>query len=209
MEAAGIAPASQPPQALSRRAGVDAFETPCCQAALASLAGRTGSGITANEGATAAARAIECLTRAVVRGYRNTNELRIESALDLLRNRPDFKNLMVELEKKSPPLALSCPQGSDAPTADLSSAGQKRDHHRPVAWRAECDRSTCSPANALPGLARWLDNSAPAREPSCIKIVASPGWAWAMALPGRIATAAVKKRRASARLGARSWFGTL
>ena len=36
-------------------------------------------------------------------GYRNTNELRIESALDPLRDRPDFKKLMAELEKNAPP----------------------------------------------------------------------------------------------------------
>ena len=46
---------------------------------------------------------MEWLGRAVANGYRNTNELRIESALDPLRNRPDFKKLMAELEKNSPP----------------------------------------------------------------------------------------------------------
>ena len=40
---------------------------------------------------------------AVANGYRNANELRIESALDPLRNRPDFKKLMAELEKTAPP----------------------------------------------------------------------------------------------------------
>ena len=43
--------------------------------------------------------ALECLGRAIACGYRNTNELRIEPALDPLRNRPDFKKLMAELEK--------------------------------------------------------------------------------------------------------------
>ena len=42
------------------------------------------------------------LRRAVANGYRNTNQLRIESALDPLRNRADFKKLMAELEKNSP-----------------------------------------------------------------------------------------------------------
>jgi DNA invertase Pin-like site-specific DNA recombinase len=41
---------------------------------------------------------MELLGRAVVNGYRNTDELRIESALDPLRNRPDLKKLMAELE---------------------------------------------------------------------------------------------------------------
>ncbi len=54
-------------------------------------------------GRRAAARAMEWLDRAVASGYRNTNQLRIESALDPLRDRPDFKKLMAELEKNSPP----------------------------------------------------------------------------------------------------------
>ena len=45
---------------------------------------------------------MEWLGRAVANGYRNANELRIESALDPLRDRPDFKKLMAELEKNSP-----------------------------------------------------------------------------------------------------------
>ena len=36
-------------------------------------------------------------------GYRNVNELRIESALDSLRDRTDFNKLVAELDKKSPP----------------------------------------------------------------------------------------------------------
>ena len=55
------------------------------------------------EGEDAAAKAMEWLGRAVAMGYRNTNQLRIESALDPLRNRPDFKKLMAELEKNAPP----------------------------------------------------------------------------------------------------------
>ena len=47
-------------------------------------------------------RAMEWLGRAVALGYRNANEIRIESALDPLRNRPDFKKLMAELEKNAP-----------------------------------------------------------------------------------------------------------
>ena len=46
---------------------------------------------------------MEWLGRAVANGYRNTNQLRIESALDPLRNRADFKKLMAELEKNAPP----------------------------------------------------------------------------------------------------------
>jgi eukaryotic-like serine/threonine-protein kinase len=73
------------------------FEKACSHAALASLAGRAGSGVSAAEGEAAAARAMQWLRRAVAVGYRNTNELRIESALDPLRDRPDFQALMMDL----------------------------------------------------------------------------------------------------------------
>jgi serine/threonine protein kinase/tetratricopeptide (TPR) repeat protein len=79
------------------------IETACCHAALASLAGRAGSGVSAAEGEEAVAKAMERLGRAVASGYRNTNQLRIESALDPLRDRADFKKLVAELEKNSPP----------------------------------------------------------------------------------------------------------
>ena len=46
---------------------------------------------------------MEWLNHAVASGYRNTNQLRIESALDPLRDRADFKELVAELEGKSPP----------------------------------------------------------------------------------------------------------
>jgi tetratricopeptide (TPR) repeat protein len=78
------------------------IETACCHAALAGLAGRSGSGVSAAEGQEAGNKAMEWLHRAVANGYRNTNQLRIESALDPLRNRLDFKKLMTELEKNAP-----------------------------------------------------------------------------------------------------------
>ena len=78
------------------------FESACCHATLAGLAGRSGSGVSPANGEQEAAKAMQYLDRAVANGYRNANELRIESALDPLRNRPDFKKLMAELEKNSP-----------------------------------------------------------------------------------------------------------
>ena len=86
---------------LLSRWGRHVFETACCHATLAGLVGRTGWGVSVAEGEEAAAQAMEWLGRAVADGYRNTNELRIESALDPLRDRPDFKKLMADLEKNS------------------------------------------------------------------------------------------------------------
>jgi hypothetical protein len=73
------------------------FERACCHAALARLAGRVGTGVSAAEDEAAAARAMEWLRRAVAMGYRNVDELRIESALDPLRSRDDFRLLMMDL----------------------------------------------------------------------------------------------------------------
>jgi tetratricopeptide (TPR) repeat protein len=78
------------------------IETAGCHAALASLAGRTGSGVSAVEGQTEADHAMERLGRAVAKGYRNVNAIRIESAFDSLRNREDFKKLMKELQATAP-----------------------------------------------------------------------------------------------------------
>ena len=78
------------------------FQKACCHAALAGLAGQPESRISAGEGEEAAAKAMDCLSRAVADGYRNVHEVRIETALDPLRDRQDFKKLMAELEKKFP-----------------------------------------------------------------------------------------------------------
>ena len=84
--------------------GSDLFETACCHAALAGLAGRAGSGVSLQpSGEEEATKAMEWLGKEVANGYRNTNKLRIESALDPLRDRADFKKLMAELEKNDPP----------------------------------------------------------------------------------------------------------
>ncbi len=79
------------------------FESAACHATLAGLAGRSGSGVSVANGEQEAARAMQYLDRAVADGFQNANELRIESAFDPLRNRPDFKKLVAELERNFPP----------------------------------------------------------------------------------------------------------
>jgi tetratricopeptide (TPR) repeat protein len=79
------------------------YETACGHAALAGLAGRPGSGVSAAEGEKAAERAMECLGRTVAKGYRNTNQIRIESAFDSIRGRADFQKLIAELNPKAQP----------------------------------------------------------------------------------------------------------
>jgi hypothetical protein len=45
------------------------------------------------------------LTKAVTMGYRNRYAYRTESALDALRNRPDFQLLMMDLAFPAEPFA--------------------------------------------------------------------------------------------------------
>jgi eukaryotic-like serine/threonine-protein kinase len=89
-------------QGLASRSGEDQFGIACCRAALAGLAGRDNSGVSAAQGKDEAAQAMAALRNAVDTGYRNAAAFRTESALDPLRKREDFKTLLGELEKKSP-----------------------------------------------------------------------------------------------------------
>jgi serine/threonine-protein kinase len=85
----------------------DLCETACCHALLAGLAGRAGSGVTASEGEAAAVKAMDHLRQVVANGYRNANELRIESALDALRSRDDFRLLMMDVAFPTEPFAVA------------------------------------------------------------------------------------------------------
>jgi hypothetical protein len=77
----------------------------CCHAGLAGVAGRPGSGVSAAEGAVEAEKAMAKLREAVTLGYRNPDAYRTESGLDSLRNRPDFRVLMMDLTFPSRPFA--------------------------------------------------------------------------------------------------------
>ena len=77
--------------------GEQAFYRACCHAGLARLAGRTGSGISAGEGQAESDRAMSWLRRAVALGFRNPYAYRRETALDPLRDRDDFRCLMMDL----------------------------------------------------------------------------------------------------------------
>jgi tetratricopeptide (TPR) repeat protein len=90
---------------LASRSGLDWYDMACCHAALGGLVGRAGSGVSAAEGEEAAAKAMDCLRRAVAMGYRNANAIRIEPALDTLRSREDFKLLMRDVAFPTEPLA--------------------------------------------------------------------------------------------------------
>jgi hypothetical protein len=83
------------------------FLRSCCHAGLAGLAGRQGSGVSVAGGADQAEKAMAVLRRAVTMGYRNPDAYRTESALDPLRNRHDFRALMMDLVFPTEPFARS------------------------------------------------------------------------------------------------------
>jgi hypothetical protein len=92
-------------EGLPSRTGQGWFQTACARAALAGLAGRSGSGVSAAEAVTEADATMALLRRAVAMGDRSPDEFRTEAALDPLRSRDDFSLLMRDLEFPSDPLA--------------------------------------------------------------------------------------------------------
>ena len=81
------------------------FVRACCHAGLVAIAAGPGSGVSAAEGADHAEKAMAVLRQAVTMGYRDADAYRTESALDSLRNRPDFQALMMDLVFPTEPFA--------------------------------------------------------------------------------------------------------
>jgi tetratricopeptide (TPR) repeat protein/tRNA A-37 threonylcarbamoyl transferase component Bud32 len=78
----------------------DHYVLACNYALLAGVAPQAGSGLTAAEGQALADKAMEVLRRAVAAGYRNVDQMGINTDLDPLRQREDFQKLFEELWKK-------------------------------------------------------------------------------------------------------------
>jgi tetratricopeptide (TPR) repeat protein len=91
--------------ALPLRFGERWFLSACAHAALAGLAGRDGSGVSSAEATSEAETAVALLHKTVRVGYRNPDAYRTEDALDPLRDREDFKLLMMDLAFPTEPLA--------------------------------------------------------------------------------------------------------
>ena len=77
----------------------------CCHASLSWAAGRPGSGVSAGEADAEAAKALALLRRAAATGFRDLATYRNETALDPLRNRPDFRLMMMDLAFPAEPFA--------------------------------------------------------------------------------------------------------
>ena len=81
------------------------FFVACCHAGLAGLAGRPGSRVSAAKGTDHAEMAMAVLRQAVTMGYRNPNTYRTTTYLDPLRDREDFRLLMMDLAMPAEPFA--------------------------------------------------------------------------------------------------------
>jgi eukaryotic-like serine/threonine-protein kinase len=90
-------------EGMSSRSGEAWFDTACARAALASLAGRAGSGVSAAEAVTEADAAMELFRKAIEMGYRAVSIYRAEDVLDSLRSRDDFRLLMMDLAMPAEP----------------------------------------------------------------------------------------------------------
>ena len=82
---------------LPSRDAVEWFQTGCCHAIFAALVGREGSEVSAGDASSEADKAMALLKKAVGMGYRSLDAFRTETALDPLRDRPDFRLLMLDL----------------------------------------------------------------------------------------------------------------
>jgi len=81
------------------------FETACAHAALAGLAEKYGSGVSATEAASEADAAMAALHEAVRMGYRNAHAFRTEAPLAPFRGRPDFRLILMDLAMPADPFA--------------------------------------------------------------------------------------------------------
>jgi hypothetical protein len=81
------------------------FVYACCHASLSTLAGVPGTGVSADEKDTEAERAMALLWRAAGMGFRAPDAYRAETALNSLRNRPDFRLLLMDLTFPAKPFA--------------------------------------------------------------------------------------------------------
>jgi hypothetical protein len=83
------------------------FESACAHAALAGLAGQASSGVSAEERQSKAARAMDLLHQAVAMGYSNPEQYRTDDALNPIRNRDDFRLLLMDLAMPADPFATA------------------------------------------------------------------------------------------------------
>jgi eukaryotic-like serine/threonine-protein kinase len=83
----------------------ECYELACCHAALIGAAGRDGSATSADNDEVEADKAMDLLRRAAGNGFRNIDTMTKEAALNTLRDRPDFRLLMMDVAMPAKPFA--------------------------------------------------------------------------------------------------------
>jgi serine/threonine protein kinase len=86
---------------------IDLYNLACYQSVISGAAGEPGSGLTAAEGRAESDRAMANLRRAVAAGLRELAHMRTDSDLDPLRDREDFRLLMMDLAMPDDPFAAA------------------------------------------------------------------------------------------------------
>jgi hypothetical protein len=83
------------------------YNLACYQALLAGASEERGSGLSADEGGAGADRAMDTLRRAVAAGYGALAHMQADTDLDPLRDRDDFRLLMMDLAMPADPFAAA------------------------------------------------------------------------------------------------------
>jgi eukaryotic-like serine/threonine-protein kinase len=83
----------------------DLYDLARCRALLAGSDVGPDSDVSAGEARSRADRAMEALRRAVAAGYRDQARMRVDTDLDPLRDREDFRLLLMDLAMPAEPFA--------------------------------------------------------------------------------------------------------
>ena len=102
------------------------FETACCHAMLSAIAGRQHSAASAGEASAEADKAMAQLKKAVRMGYRDFAKYDAEIALDGLRSRIDFRDLVRSTWPSRKPRSRGAADCSSRQALLIDSAGLKR-----------------------------------------------------------------------------------
>ena len=84
---------------------IELYTQACNHGWLAGVAAMPSSGLTVAEGRAEADHAMDSLRRAVAAGYRDLAGMKVDTDLDALRDRPDFRLLMLDLAMPADPFA--------------------------------------------------------------------------------------------------------
>jgi tetratricopeptide (TPR) repeat protein len=88
------------------------YNLSCFRALLAGGTGDAGSGLTVADGRAVADQAMDALRRAVAAGFSNVGIMRVDTDLEALRSREDFRQLLKELEAT---IVKGAPAGAGPP----------------------------------------------------------------------------------------------